>query len=409
MRVGILGGTFNPIHMGHLIIAEEARCQLALDHVLFIPAGQPWLRADETLCPGADRLRMVELANAGNPGFRVCSMEIDRYGPTYTVDTLEELLRNLGSDVDVFFIIGSDALEQFHRWKQPERILELCSLVVIDRPGFERCAGPFWASRFPAMQDRLVRITTPQIDISGTDIRQRVARGESIRYLVPEPVAEYIRARGLYLAGSPGYLIDQADATPRSSEGVKVDGSVDRLLELALEKGALTYGEYKLTSGKKSSYYFDGRLLSLEPEGAHLIAQALLPLLHQAGVTAVGGPTLGADPIVAAVALASHLEGDPIPAFIVRKETKTHGTVQLVEGPLAPGSRVAIIDDTCTTGGSLLHAIAAAEDSGCSVVKVLALLDRCEGGGEELRKRGYDFSALMVATPEGTIQVAGEA
>ena len=180
--------------------------------------------------------------------------------------------------------------------------------------------------------------------------------------------------------------------------------TVDRLLALALERGAIKYGDFTLSSGKKSSYYFDGRLLSLDPEGAHLIAQALLPILQQAGAQAVGGTTLGADPIVTAVALASYLAGDPMPAFIVRKESKGHGTKQNIEGPLLPGSKVAIVDDVCTTGGSLFHAIQAAEEAGCTVVKVVSLLDRNEGGSEEMRKRGYDFSALLAATPEGKIK-----
>ena len=182
--------------------------------------------------------------------------------------------------------------------------------------------------------------------------------------------------------------------------------TVDRLLALALERGAIKYGDFTLTSGKKSSYYFDGRLLSLDPEGAHLISQALLPLLQQAGAQAVGGTTLGADPIVASVALASHLQGDPIPAFIVRKESKSHGTKQNIEGPLSPGSKVAIVDDVCTTGGSLFHAIESAEEAGCTVVKVVAVLDRKEGGSDEMQKRGYDFAALMAATPEGKIEPA---
>ena len=119
----------------------------------------------------------------------------------------------------------------------------------------------------------------------------------------------------------------------------------------------------------------------------------------------MGGPTLAADPIVTAVALASQEDGNGIPAFIVRKETKEHGMGQLIEGPLVAGSRVAIVDDTCTTGGSLLHAIGAAEALGCSVVKVIVLLDRREGGGDELLRRGYEFTALMAATPEGKIEV----
>ena len=193
-----------------------------------------------------------------------------------------------------------------------------------------------------------------------------------------------------------------------------MDDTVQRLLELALERGALRYGNFTLSSGKKSSYYFDGRRLSLDAEGAYLIGRAILPILRRAGVQAVGGPTLGADPIVTAVALTSYLEGrvtsgeaaSPISAFIVRKETKAHGTGQSIEGPLVLGSRVAIIDDVCTTGGSLFHAIAAAEAAGCSVVKVLALLDRREGGSEEMRRRGYDFVALMAATPEGKIEAS---
>ena len=180
--------------------------------------------------------------------------------------------------------------------------------------------------------------------------------------------------------------------------------TVDRLLALALERGAIKYGDFTLTSGKKSSYYFDGRLLSLDPEGAHLISQALLPLLNKAGAKAIGGTTLGADPMVAAVALASHLQGGSMPAFIVRKESKSHGMRQNIEGPLEPGSKVAIVDDVCTTGGSLFHAIEAAEEAGCTVVKVVSLLDRNEGGSEEMRKRGYDFSALLAATPEGKIE-----
>ena len=128
----------------------------------------------------------------------------------------------------------------------------------------------------------------------------------------------------------------------------------NRLLELALERGAIRYGDFTLSSGRKSSYYFDGRLLSLDPEGAYLLGHALLPLLTDAGVEAVGGPTLGADPIVTAVATASWQQGTPMPAFIVRKEAKGYGMGQMIEGPLPPaGASVAIVDDACTTGGSL--------------------------------------------------------
>ena len=191
-------------------------------------------------------------------------------------------------------------------------------------------------------------------------------------------------------------------------EDGELSETLDRLLALALERGAIKYGDFTLTSGKKSSYYFDGRLLSLDPEGAYLISQAIIPLLEQAGAQAVGGTTLGAHPMVAALALASHIKGRPIPAFIVRKESKTHGTKQNIEGPLEPGIKVAIVDDVCTTGGSLFHAIDAAEEAGCSVVKVVSILDRNEGGSDEMRKRGYNFSTLLAATAEGKIEKAGD-
>ena len=179
-----------------------------------------------------------------------------------------------------------------------------------------------------------------------------------------------------------------------------------RLLELAEERGAIRYGDFTLSSGRKSSYYFDGRLLSLDPEGAHLIGNALLPLLSDAGVAAIGGPTLGADPIVAAAAMASWQQGAPLPAFIVRKEAKGYGMAQLIEGPLPDGANVAIVDDACTTGGSLFHAIDAAEEAGCTVGLVLAVLDRNEGGSDAIRERGYRFAALLTAGADGQIRPA---
>ena len=212
---------------------------------------------------------------------------------------------------------------------------------------------------------------------------------------------------------SRGFTRDRNEPLTARNDGCLIlesdlQNTSNRLLQLALDMGALRYGDFTLTSGKKSSYYFDGRLLSLHPEGAYLASQALLPLVRASGAAAIGGPTLGADPIVAAVSMASHLEsgGAPVPAFIVRKEAKEHGMGNTVEGHLAAGSKVAVVDDTCTTGGSLFQAIEAAEAAGCTVVKVLAILDRREGGSDELRRRGYDFAALLVANSEGEIEVA---
>ena len=180
----------------------------------------------------------------------------------------------------------------------------------------------------------------------------------------------------------------------------------ERLLELAVSRGALTYGEFTLSSGKVSPYYFDGRLLTLDPEGSFLVGRAFLPVVREAGAEAVGGPTLGADPMAAAIALTSHLEGTPIPAFIVRKEAKGHGAGRVIEGPLAGGSKVAVVDDTCTSGGSLLNAIEAAEAAGCTVVIVATILDRREGGSDEIRRRGYDYWTLLEAGPDGVVKAA---
>ncbi|MBI2964985.1 MAG: orotate phosphoribosyltransferase [Chloroflexi bacterium] len=177
----------------------------------------------------------------------------------------------------------------------------------------------------------------------------------------------------------------------------------ERILELAKKLGALTFGEFTLSSGQKSSYYFDGRLLSLDPEGLQEIAEALLPMVRKAGATAIGGPTLGADPIVGGIVLLSAQRGVGLTGFLVRSATKQHGTGKLIEGPLKPGTPVAVVDDTVSTGGNLLKAIEAAEAHGCNIVKVLAILDRHQGGSVELKRRGYDFEALLEANPDGQI------
>ena len=180
----------------------------------------------------------------------------------------------------------------------------------------------------------------------------------------------------------------------------------ETILELAIAKGALRFGEFKLSAGGAGTYYFDGRLITLDPEGAYHVAKAILPILKECGAEALAGPTLGADPIVSAVALTSHVEGNPVPGLIVRKEAKKHGGQRAIEGPLVEGSRVAVVDDACTSGASLFHAIEAVEAAGCHVVKVIAILDRHEGGSDELRRRGYDFVALLEANERGEIKPA---
>ena len=198
MRVGVLGGTFDPIHLGHLKIAEEVRLKLDLERVLFIPTGQPRLRTDKYLSPVADRLRMVELATSDNPYFQVCDNETRRGGPTYTVDTLIELRGSLGTDASLYFIVGVDILRRFHDWKEPERVLELCNVVVVTRPGHEDFDWPAWLVTFPQAADRLTWLDTTMVDISGTEIRRRSGQGKSVRKLVPASVAGYIQERNLY-------------------------------------------------------------------------------------------------------------------------------------------------------------------------------------------------------------------
>ena len=181
----------------------------------------------------------------------------------------------------------------------------------------------------------------------------------------------------------------------------------ESILELAKRKGALQFGEFRLSAGGSSSYYFDGRLITLDPEGAYNVAKGFLSILRGSGVQAVAGPTLGADPIVSAIAVMSHVEGYPIPGLIVRKEAKAHGGNRGIEGPLVEGARVAVVDDTCTTGSSLFHAIDAVEAAGCRVVKVMVILDRRQGGSDELRRRGYDFVSILEATDSGEVRPSG--
>ena len=204
MRYGILGGTFDPIHLGHLLLAEEGREILALDKVLFVPAGQPWLKAGHPLTAAVRRLRMVELATADNPHFEVLRWEVERPGPSYTVDTLARLRAETGVDAELHFILGLDALADFPRWKDPERILQLANLAVVPRPGYAADGDNIVAgikSRYPAYADRITVLAVASVAISATDLRRRAGVGQSLRYRTPAAVGEYIREWGLYKGG----------------------------------------------------------------------------------------------------------------------------------------------------------------------------------------------------------------
>ena len=198
MRIGILGGTFDPVHLGHLLIAEESRIGLQLDQVLFVPAGRPWLKEGQPLTEANHRVCMVELAIASNPHFQVRRDEVDRPGLSYTVDTLEELRAELPADTELYFILGLDAFESFHRWKEPEKLLDLCRLVVVSRPGYADDERDQLLARYRSHGDRICLLPVHSVDFSATEIRRRADEGVSFRYQVPEAVEEYILEQGLY-------------------------------------------------------------------------------------------------------------------------------------------------------------------------------------------------------------------
>lgn len=180
-----------------------------------------------------------------------------------------------------------------------------------------------------------------------------------------------------------------------------------RVLELSKKLGALQFGDYTLTSGEKSTYYFDGRLINLDPEGAYLVGQALLPAIRASNAEAVAGPAVAAIPMVSAIGFVSLQEGAAIPGLIVRDEARSHGTGKRIEGSFRPGMRIAVIDDACSTGGSLIMAVEAVEEAGGKVVAVGCILDRHMGGSDEIRRRGYDFTALLEADEQGNISPVG--
>lgn len=198
MKVGIFGGTFDPIHSGHLIIAEEAREGLGLDEVVFIPAGQPWLKAGQQISDARHRMAMVQLATASNSRFRASDVEIKRQGPTYTVDTLAELCGELGPTAELYLILGIDLLAELARWHEPVRLFELATVVAMSRQGFKEFDMGVLDAIAPGTSTRVVLMDGPMIGISGADLRRRVAAGLSIRYQVPDGVAAYIQEYGLY-------------------------------------------------------------------------------------------------------------------------------------------------------------------------------------------------------------------
>jgi len=196
MDIGILGGTFDPIHIGHLVIAEEARIKLGFSEVLFVPAGQPWRKLDRNITPAAHRVEMVRRAIADNPHFKFSTLEVERPGPSYTVDTLTMLRKQLGSEASLFFILGRDTLAELPLWKEPKKLGQLCRLVVAPRLGSKDLKH--LETEIPGLLEKIIQLDMSLIGISSAEIRQRIAQGLSVRYLVPAEVEKYITEHQIY-------------------------------------------------------------------------------------------------------------------------------------------------------------------------------------------------------------------
>lgn len=188
MRIGILGGTFNPIHLGHLVLAEEAKEKLNLDKVIFVPAYIPPHKKDEEIVEANHRLKMVELAAKGNPCFEVSPFEIDAKTTSYSVETLREFKKRYGEDTKLFFITGADSLGELFSWKELDEIFKLSQFIVTNRPGYDIANVP----------KEIEVVTITSLEVSSSQIRKKIKENKSIRYLVPESVREYIIAKRLY-------------------------------------------------------------------------------------------------------------------------------------------------------------------------------------------------------------------
>ncbi len=198
MKTGVLGGTFDPVHRGHTAIAATAADDLGLDRVLFVPTAVTPLKEAREITPAVHRIEMVRLACAGYPRFELSTIEADRPGVSYTVDTLRRLRREMAPDDELFFIVGADSLMHLGRWREPEAIMSLCRLVALPRPGTTVPAPAVLEAMLPGLTANLTLLEGPWLDISATEIRRRVRAGLPVDELVPAPVGDYIRRNGLY-------------------------------------------------------------------------------------------------------------------------------------------------------------------------------------------------------------------
>ena len=199
MNIGILGGTFDPVHCGHLAIAKEAKKKLGLRRVLFVPAGRPWLKVnDREITDVKHRVKMVELAIESIPYFELSSIEIERPGPSYTVDTVTELKKRIGSDTEFFLLLGWDSLIELPKWHNPAELIKICRLAAFTRVMTDPPDLNALEKELPGIKKSTMLLDMKPVDISSSDIRNRIARGLPVKGLVPDAVAAYIREQKLY-------------------------------------------------------------------------------------------------------------------------------------------------------------------------------------------------------------------
>lgn len=198
-KIGIMGGTFDPIHIGHLVTAEAVRNEYGLDKVLFIPAANPPHKQNQKVTPAIHRYIMTAMATYSNPYFHVSSIELDRPGPSYTIDTIYELIDKFGPQTEIYFITGADAIQEIPTWDRIEELLGLCQFIAATRPGCVPSVDNIKEYFGELGKDRIHRLNTPELEISSTDIRARIKKSCSIKYIVPESVENYIIKEGLYL------------------------------------------------------------------------------------------------------------------------------------------------------------------------------------------------------------------
>lgn len=198
MKIGVLGGTFDPIHLGHLAIAGEARGLLGLSRVIFMPAGHPYFKEGAGISPAADRLTMLELALVDQPDYVISRLEIERSGPSYAVDSISEIRSRINPADEIFFVMGWDSLMGLPLWHEAKRLIKLCRIVAAPRPGYPQPNLKSLEPDLPGISECAIVMERPLIDISASLIREKVRRGLPIDGLVPVAVADYIREKGLY-------------------------------------------------------------------------------------------------------------------------------------------------------------------------------------------------------------------